>query len=100
MVIRRQSTVINQTDRDTIEILYEFQPPRTIQNIIEWILILCSSAQKGTRQKEVGCYFGWPELFARACFIYFHFNSGMGQISKHSSVNSAGNQKGCFEILL
>lgn len=55
MVIRRQSPVINQTDRDTIEILYEFQPPRTIQNITEWNLILCSSAhRKGLRRKTGG----------------------------------------------
>lgn len=100
MVIRSQSPVINQTDRDTIEILYEFQPPRTIENIIEWILIPCSTAQWSTTRKEVGCYFGWPELFACACFIYFPFNTGMGQISKHSRVNSAGNRRGYFDILL
>lgn len=100
MVIRRQSPVINQTDRDTIEILYEIQPPRTIQNIIEWNLILCSSAQWRATRKEVAYYFFWPELFACACFIYFHFNTGMDQISKHSSVNSAGNWRAHFEILL
>lgn len=35
MVIRRHGPVINQTDRDTIEIPYEFQPPRAVQDIIE-----------------------------------------------------------------
>lgn len=44
--------------------------------------------------------FGRPELFVRACFIYFHFNTGVDRISKHGGVNTAGNPRGYFEMLL
>lgn len=65
---------------------------------IEWILILCTSAH-WSRKRWDDILDGVSCLFVLV-FIYFHFNTGTGLISKNSTVNTAGNPRGYFEILL
>ena len=73
----------------------------TIQNIIEWILILCSGAQRSTKAERGGMLF-WQARASLLLLVLFIFTSVLAwaEISERSGVNSAGNQRGYFGILL
>lgn len=79
-IIKRQSLAINQIDRDTIEVLHEFQPLRIIQNRQNLNPMLQCTVKD------------YAELFACSWFIYLLFSTGIGWIFPFffNRVNSVG----------